>query len=338
MKKERETAVYESDPGAAPDSEFVPGQVEHLMEGNLGRLLDERRTPVALRSIDVDTGMFEVEVMAFEDAGARWQLPFEDVQRFQFARASMRAGEQTVRAYGRTIERFGRPLNVECPSQAAERSTARVDAEQARLRDQLDALGVPDRLDPAPWLGSRDGDPGLVEAAGAVLAQRGLDAIDGAFAARYVSNPWSGETIKGHAIVAAELGLFPFHGKVVRDPALFAGEWSKERRTEHIIVRLALTSEIWRRTGQAEVTVYRAAASETSLDLRPKSTFVSATFSLDVAKAHFAGGPATRAAFIHRQRVPIGRLFMSFAETAAMNRSYREAEAVLIGARGKTLF
>jgi hypothetical protein len=36
--------------------------------------------------------------------------------------------------------------------------------------------------------------------------------------------------------------------------------------------------------------------------------------------------------------VPAGRLFMTFLETAAMNRSYREAEAVLLGAPAGVVF
>jgi hypothetical protein len=61
---------------------------------------------------------------------------------------------------------------------------------------------------------------------------------------------------------------------------------------------------------------------------RPRSA---ATFSRDVADAHFAGGPSTRTAVMTRQAVAIDRLLMTFWETAAMNRHFREAEAVVVG-------
>jgi hypothetical protein len=44
----------------------------------------------------------------------------------------------------------------------------------------------------------------------------------------------------------------------------------------------------------------------------------------------FDAGPATRVAALYRQDVSIERLFMSYVETAAMNRRFQEAEALLL--------
>ena len=57
---------------------------------------------------------------------------------------------------------------------------------------------------------------------------------------------------------------------------------------------------------------------------------MSATFSFDVAMSHFNERDRATTGVLHRQSVPIERLFMSFLETAQMNRSYKEAEAVLL--------
>jgi len=59
-------------------------------------------------------------------------------------------------------------------------------------------------------------------------------------------------------------------------------------------------------------------------------TFISATFSLEVAMSHFNDRDSTSAGILLRQSLPIDRLFMSFVETAQMNRHYKEAEAVLL--------
>ena len=48
------------------------------------------------------------------------------------------------------------------------------------------------------------------------------------FATQWASNNESGEFIKGHRIVIAEVGLSPYEGKVVRDPALFDEPWGKD--------------------------------------------------------------------------------------------------------------
>jgi hypothetical protein len=79
------SAIYDSDPNQAPDIEFARGELSYLVVGNAGRLLDARRTPIMTTAVDAELDMFEVEIEAFEDVGARWRLPVEDVGRFQFA-------------------------------------------------------------------------------------------------------------------------------------------------------------------------------------------------------------------------------------------------------------
>jgi hypothetical protein len=59
--------------------------------------------------------------------------------------------------------------------------------------------------------------------------------------------------VRGHAIVLAELGLCDYLGKAPRDPELFAGRWSRERRTDHLLWRLAPTHELWQSLGCREL-------------------------------------------------------------------------------------
>ena len=146
-----------------------------------------------------------------------------------------------------------------------------------------------------------------------------------------MSNPRSRELVKGHAIVLAELGLCPYHDRVVRDAHLFTEPWTKEQRAEHITTRLAFIHELWASWGSQTVTLYRGAAVDGPLPPRSPTSFVSATFSSDVASAHFEGGPTTQTAALWRQQVPISRLFMTFLETSAMSERFNEAEAILIG-------
>ena len=57
--------IYASDPDARPDADFLPGELRHLVVGNQGRLLDARRTPIAITAVMPETGGFEVEIGAF---------------------------------------------------------------------------------------------------------------------------------------------------------------------------------------------------------------------------------------------------------------------------------
>ena len=211
-----------------------------------------------------------------------------------------------------------------------EATVRRLEGERLVVRDWL-ARHNPPPVNVARLIERRTGESTLFALLDNFLVKRGLDELDRSFSKTFVSNPRSGELIKGHAIVLAELGLCPYYGQIVRDPRLFQEPWSRSRRAEHIIARLAFVQELWSSWKHETVTLYRGAAVDGPLRSREPTSFVSATFSRDVASEHFEGGPTTQTAVMWRQRVPIRRLFMTFVETSEMNSRFDEAEAVLIG-------
>jgi hypothetical protein len=331
-------AVYESDPGQEPDANFVAGELRCLVPGNHGRLLDARRTPVQITEVAPQLGAFEVEIGAFEDAGARWQLALDEVERFQFAADSRLASAPGLQELQLARERFDRPGVIDCDPAAHQRTAAEIAAERRTLSDRLSADGGFPQVDLEHHVANREGNPRLVSLLEGFLADRGVLELDRRFAETFVSNPGSGELVKGHAIVLAELGLCPYRGKVVRDPRLFEDPWARTSRARHLIARMAFMQELWSSWNHATATLYRGAAVDGPLPPRSSSSFVSATFSAVVAKAHFDGGPSTETAVLWRQRVPVARLLMTFLETPAMNRRFREAEAVLIADPGNRAF
>jgi hypothetical protein len=323
-------AIYAFDPDAAPDADFLCGDLRHLVIGNRGRLLDARRTPIAITAVVAEKGAFEVEIGAFEDAGARWELPLQDVSRFQFARDGAVAAPDAVTELERAAARFERLLAIECDPDVRRETLRRIAEERRAVRERLASAGS-HAVDVARHIATRQGNHRLFGLLDHVLAARGLAELDHDFSATLVSNPGSGEIVKGHAIVLAELGLCPYRGKIVRDPDLFMGPWSRQRRAEHLIARLAFTQELWSCWGHDKVTLHRGATVDGPLPAVEPSSFVAATFSWEVAAAHFEGGPATQTAVVWRQAVPITRLVMTFLETRELNRRFHEAEAVLIG-------
>ena len=176
------------------------------------------------------------------------------------------------------MQRLDRPLELDADEDARRRTRERVSAARVEARHWLTGRRV--QVD----LGARQSDPATWELLSSFLEERGLVEIEHAFAERYVSNPGAGELVKGHRIVLAELGLAPYYGKIVRDPDLFAGAWSRERRAEHVVARLALVSELFRAAGHARVTLWRGMSSERPLEPLPPQTLVSATFSREVAE------------------------------------------------------
>ncbi len=273
--------------------------------------------------------MFEVEILDFEDAGAIWEIPFEDVGRYQFATGADSASPREVADMERAVLRLDRTLEVAADPGRAAGAHQRIRREQELASAWL-TDGLPQGLDLNDRVACREGDPRLMALLEAYLERRGLLEIERRFTRAFVSNPAAGEMVKGHAIVLAELGLCPFRGKVVRDPSVLAGELSRERRAEHLLARLAFSGALWHTLGRGVFT-YRAFSSEGALTRPAPQSFVSATLSSEVALSHFAGGPQTRAGAIWRRRLDPERVLMSFLETRAMNERYREAEVVLVG-------
>jgi hypothetical protein len=321
--------VYEFDRDSAPDSDYVSGALDLLVAGNRGRLLDSRRTPVQVTAVHPDTGAFQIEILAFEDRGARWELGLEEITHFQFERDAARAAPRQIRELDAAQQRFGVEISIDPDPAAFDRTAEAIATERARVRRAL-ALDSVSAVDLAIQVQMREGHPAITTAVEELLEARGLAEVDEAFATAFVSNPRSGELVKGHSVVLAELGLCRYQGPVVRDPQRAFDTWPKARRAEHIVLRLALVRELYSLLRTHAITLFRAAAHEGPVPSSPPRSFVSATFSREVAEEHFAGGPRTTAAVMWRQETPADRLFMTFLETAALTRQFKEAEAILI--------
>jgi hypothetical protein len=323
-------SVYQSASNPAPDSDYEPGSLDHLVVGNAGRLLDPRRTPVSVVGLRPDVGSFVVRIEDFEDKGAVWEIPYEMVDRYQFARDCQRAAPPDVEGFRRAIELFDQELTISCDEQTRTKTLSRLEEQRQAAAAWLETgssfFAEAGHLPPSV---TRDGDPRLCRDLREFMVARDLWDLDEAFARQYVRNPYSGELVKGHRIVIAELGLVPFEGTIVRDPGLFDEPWSRRHRVEHVLARLAFVHAVFTRLGKHRLTLHRGLSTEGPMKPPDNRTFVSATFSRDVALSHFESGSFLATRTLVSQAVPVERVFMTYFETAAMNEHYREAEAVL---------
>jgi hypothetical protein len=329
--------VYEFDPDPAPDTEYMAGVLDLLVVSNHGRLLDARRTPVRVTAVSPDTGAFEVEILAFEDAGAKWELGLEEITRLQFHRDGTLAAPGDAEQLAQARQRFDVEMVIETDAAASARTADAIATERRRVREALAGAGALHEVDLDTHIRTREAHPESTALIHELLVERELADLDERFADTFVSNPRSGELVKGHAIVLAELGVCRYQGRSVRDPRVFE-TWPKDARAGHIIFRLALMRELYSALGAGALTLFRAASHEGPIPSPPQRSFVSATFSREVAEDHFAGGARTTSAVIWRQQSTVERLFMSFLETAALSQRFKEAEAVLVAGSGQELF
>jgi hypothetical protein len=103
-------------------------------------------------------------------------------------------------------------------------------------------------------------------------------------------------------------GATHFTGTAVRDAALFHGRWSKQRRALHLISRVAFVQALFERAEPIGVPLFRGLNVATGpLPAPQPSSFVSASFSMDVAMAHVRAGPPTSTAALFRQPLPHDR-------------------------------
>ncbi len=324
-------SIYQSNADMAPDSAFEPGELRHLVLGNAGRLLDARRTPITIVEISLEAGVFVVRIDDFEDRGALWRTAFEDLGDYQFRCGSSQASGGDLQDYERAVARFDHQLVIECDSNAADVTKQRLARERAAAFTWLAAhstfLAGGAQLPPPE---SRTGIPELYADLQAYMQERVIWDLETAFAQQFVSNPGSGDLVKGHRIVFAELGLVPYAGKITRDPQVFADAWSRDRRAEHIVARLAFVSALFQQLGRPRLVVYRGLSTDEPLIDAPNKSFVSATTCLAVARSHFESGDPENTRVLVGQAVPVERIFMSFYETACMNQQFQEAEVVLL--------
>lgn len=323
-------SLYEHDPEMAPDSEFQLGRLELLVVGNEGRLLDARRTPVRVVRLRPEVAFFEVEVLAFEDRGARWELPMDAVDRFQFMLGAMVADAATVADYSDAVSRFANVVEIPVTDDHRSLTLERLAGERLVVRDWFEKSSSWAHGDRVLDVNAMSGDPLLFNDLAAFMSARDLTAIETAFTRRYVSNPHAGEEVIGHAVVAAELGLAAYRGPAVRDPANIDGDWSRQRRADHLLARLAFVSTMFALAGRAEVELHRGMSFDGTVNWRPAGAFVSATFHRPIAEAQAALGPHRSAGVLLSQRVEVERLLMTYHETSAMNEPFKEAEAVVL--------
>ncbi len=323
------THVY--DENMRPDNEFLPGDWSFLVRGNKCRLLDGRRTPGFIEEYDWESGMFRWRISKFEDKGKHWDIPAESVSRFQFEKDSVRLDESTVHRIKEKIERLDRKLQIKAKESERIKTEEEIHVTEKSIKNWLIENSQFFRNKGKLNLNSREGSTLLAEDLRDYMKSKGLDDLERKTAGNFVLNPNSGEWIKGMEIVSAEMGLTFYNGKIPRTKDIFSGLGSKDHRSKYIISRLAFIRAYFGLLNIEEVVLFRGMSSEGIWKEVPR-TFLSCTFNYDVARdfSDFSTKSKYRNSYIVKMTIPVKTLFMSYLETAAFNKQYKEAEALIL--------
>ena len=128
---------FQSDPDRAPDWDFEPGELDHLCVGNEGRLLDFRRTPVRIEKLSDETGLATGQILAFEDQGALWDLPYEEVGKYQFKKGCSRVSAEALKRIQEAVARLNRELDIPCEFSRREQTLQALSRERERAESWL---------------------------------------------------------------------------------------------------------------------------------------------------------------------------------------------------------
>ena len=104
--------IHKFNKNMLPDSVFVQGSVKYLVTGNKCRLLDIRRTPGIIEDYFENSAMFRWRITDFEDKGKYWDIPAEDIIRYQFTKDSKLLDHSDIKMINKEIKRFrNKPKN-----------------------------------------------------------------------------------------------------------------------------------------------------------------------------------------------------------------------------------
>jgi len=320
--------IHRSDPNRRPDREFVDGELKLLVVGNFCRLLDGRRTPGRIEAVFPSSASFRWRILDFEDEGRHWDVPFEDVVKFQFEIGCREEPPSIVDDFRTAVEKFQHPLVVRASSVEREATLRRLREEVAPIEDRLRA-DLPACVD-VPILEALASTE-ISIALQKYMDESGLAEQERTTSQTYVSNPSSGEWIKGMEIVLAEMGVKDFVGRAIRTEGLFDGAGEKALRRRYLFARLAFLRALFGLLGRDELRLFRGMSSEGRWRGGRERFFSSWTFSFDVAKSFAAfDDERMRQSYIVMRTFPVEKLFMTCIETVAMRERFQEAEAVVI--------
>ncbi|MEC9488089.1 MAG: hypothetical protein UMV23_01170 [Halanaerobium sp.] len=324
--------IHQQNENRLPDEHFLPGSLEFLVAGNCCRLLDGRRTPGRIEEYFPESAMFRWRIIDFEDKGKYWDLPAEKVKSLQFDPDSSRLGEHELQKVREKIEQFRGELQIEVTREDRQRVNREVARRSATISCWLEGnsnfFQQVGQLNP----GAREGSKLLAADLKQFFREEGLLELEERTAGLMVLNPNSGEWIKGMKIVMGEMGLQPCSVPMPRTEDIFSGIGRKERRREYILNRLGFIRAYFQLLGQKEVVLYRGMAAEGDWGIPNRRTFSSWTFSLEVARsfADLDRSSKFKHSYLVKRSFPVEKLWMTYLETAEMNKQYLEAEAIVL--------
>jgi hypothetical protein len=324
-------SIYEYDEEIRSDSEFLPGSPKFIVPGNRGRLLDARRTPIKIERYVPESGLVHLRIEKFEDAGNVWQVPAEQITRYQFELNSQTLDELQAAEIQAAMRKFSGRLQIEPEGtvrEATEREIAAKSIEAATwLKANSKFLESGAKLD----LLARTGPTPLRKDFEAYLEEFDLRKMDAELAIQWACQN-GGEAVRLLQIRMAEIGLIRYDSTIIRDERL--RDRLGDLRT-YVLHRLAFIRALFETLSIDALTLYRGMSSERGWR-RLRKCWSSWTPVLHVAQCHAdyesygQHRGASNDSYLVKRTFPIAKLFMTYFETEGLNKQWKETEVIVM--------
>jgi hypothetical protein len=318
-----------------PDSSYVNGETKFLVVGNECRLLDQRRTPGKIKTIDLESASFIWEITDFEDKGKFWEVELGRINTYQFKIGSKEASLSEIETYNHRESVLNKNAKI-CVLASSEIQIKKILNE--RMSEALIWIGKNSEYFRSKCeidFQNTTGPRLLRDDFNNFMKDHGLSEIDKKTTEVQVLNPYSGEWIKALQITMAEMGLKSYDGKSIRSEKVYEGIGSKENLKKYIEHRLGFLRAMFNKMNLQEVELYRGMSTDSKWTPSATNQFrywTSWTFNYKVAQDFSVLLPKSKQknSYLIKREIPVEQLFMTFLETDAMNSQYLEAEALVL--------
>ena len=324
-------SVHQHDNNMRDDQEFIKGEISLLVPGNKCRLLDGRRTTGYIENYFEESVMFRWRITKYEDEGKFWDLPAEDITKFQFAKDSERLSHKKLIEIKSTIDKYNSYITIKAQNKDKAKTEILIEDTKKHIKSWLINNSTFLKHNSTLDFDRKNGYSELYADIKNYMESQNILKQEQLTTENMVLNPFSGEWIKGLRIMLAELGIVSYYGKEIRTNNIFKGEGKRVIRRKYLINRLAFIRAYIELLDIDEIVLYRGMSTDKDW-IKKDRTFLSCTFNQEVAEDFccLKRDSKYKNAYLLKMTYPISNLFMSFFETEAMNNQYEEAEALIL--------
>ncbi|MFN8673930.1 MAG: hypothetical protein U0457_17850 [Candidatus Sericytochromatia bacterium] len=327
--------IHDFDKNKLPDSEYYQGDLKFLVEGNICRVLDNRRTPGFIEKIDPESAIFRFRITKFEDNGKYWELPLENITSFQFEKKSKTINNEEINFFSKKINEKNKYLIIKPQEKDLINTNNLISSKKDEIIVWLKNNYT--FFSDNKTINIKKHYKILSKALIKYLKEKDLYNLEELTTKILVLNPSSGEWIKGMEICLSELGLIKFNDKAPRTKDIFEKLGAKDLRKKYLIHRMAFIQAYFTLSNFKEIPVYRGMSSTEDWYSYPR-TFISYSTDLKVAKSFFSLKDEYKNAYLIKKTIPIEKIFMTFIETKEMNLQYKEKEVLVFYDENKDKF